>query len=63
MAVVSVDSSNVSSRRSAPRWFGKSQRAYNAALPVLDFMQTMPAFVYLIPIIAWRDAHRAKAGR
>ncbi len=34
-------------------WFGKSQRAYNAALPVLDFMQTMPAFVYLLPIIAF----------
>ncbi|NKB63390.1 MAG: ABC transporter permease subunit [Gammaproteobacteria bacterium] len=34
-------------------WFGKSQRAYNTALPVLDFMQTMPAFVYLIPIIAF----------
>ncbi len=34
-------------------WFGKSTRAYNAALPVLDFMQTMPAFVYLIPIIAF----------
>ena len=34
-------------------WFGKSNRAYNAALPVLDFMQTMPAFVYLIPIIAF----------
>ena len=34
-------------------WFGKSQRAYNAALPILDFMQTMPAFVYLIPIIAF----------
>ena len=34
-------------------WFGKSERAYNAALPVLDFMQTMPAFVYLIPIIAF----------
>ena len=34
-------------------WFGKDQRAYNAALPVLDFMQTMPAFVYLIPIIAF----------
>jgi glycine betaine/proline transport system permease protein len=34
-------------------WFGKSQRAYNIALPVLDFMQTMPAFVYLIPIIAF----------
>jgi len=34
-------------------WFGKSQRAYNSALPILDFMQTMPAFVYLIPIIAF----------
>ena len=34
-------------------WFGKDRRAYNAALPVLDFMQTMPAFVYLIPIIAF----------
>jgi len=34
-------------------WFGKSQRAHNIALPVLDFMQTMPAFVYLIPIIAF----------
>ena len=34
-------------------WFGKSERAYRAAEPVLDFMQTMPAFVYLIPIIAF----------
>jgi glycine betaine/proline transport system permease protein len=34
-------------------WFGKSQRAYNTALPVLDLMQTLPAFVYLIPIIAF----------
>jgi glycine betaine/proline transport system permease protein len=34
-------------------WFGKNQKAYNAALPVLDFMQTMPAFVYLIPVIAF----------
>ena len=34
-------------------WFGKSPRTYTAALPVLDFMQTMPAFVYLIPIIAF----------
>lgn len=34
-------------------WFGKSKRAYDTALPVLDFMQTMPAFVYLIPIIAF----------
>jgi len=34
-------------------WFGKSKRAYSIAEPVLDFMQTMPAFVYLIPIIAF----------
>ena len=34
-------------------WFGKSRRAYAMAEPVLDFMQTMPAFVYLIPIIAF----------
>ena len=34
-------------------WFGKRDRAYQIALPVLDFMQTMPAFVYLIPIIAF----------
>ncbi|RED18848.1 ABC transporter permease [Pontivivens insulae] len=34
-------------------WFGKSQRAYNFAEPVLDLMQTLPAFVYLIPIIAF----------
>jgi len=34
-------------------WFGKSRRAYTIAEPVLDFMQTMPAFVYLIPIIAF----------
>lgn len=34
-------------------WFGKSARAYRFAEPVLDFMQTMPAFVYLIPIIAF----------
>lgn len=34
-------------------WFGKSKRAYNFAEPVLDLMQTLPAFVYLIPIIAF----------
>ncbi|MEP4199246.1 MAG: ABC transporter permease subunit [Aliishimia sp.] len=34
-------------------WFGKSKRAYAVSEPVLDFMQTMPAFVYLIPIIAF----------
>lgn len=34
-------------------WFGKSRRAYAAAEPMLDLMQTLPAFVYLIPIIAF----------
>ncbi len=34
-------------------WFGKSRRAYAVAEPVLDLMQTLPAFVYLIPIIAF----------
>ena len=34
-------------------WFGKSERAYRIAEPVLDLMQTLPAFVYLIPIIAF----------
>ncbi len=29
-------------------WFGKSVRTYRAAEPVLDLMQTLPAFVYLI---------------
>ena len=34
-------------------WFGKSTRAYKIAEPILDLMQTLPAFVYLIPIIAF----------
>ena len=34
-------------------WFGKSRRAYRMAEPVLDLMQTLPAFVYLIPVIAF----------
>lgn len=34
-------------------WCGKKERAYAAIRPVLDFMQTMPAFVYLIPVIAF----------
>ncbi|MBB5538729.1 ABC transporter permease [Rhizobium giardinii] len=32
---------------------GKNQSIYRAIRPVLDLMQTMPAFVYLIPIIAF----------
>lgn len=34
-------------------WFARSKTAFTAAQPVLDFMQTMPAFVYLIPVIAF----------
>lgn len=34
-------------------WCGRSQRVYSWVRPVLDFMQTMPAFVYLIPVIAF----------
>lgn len=33
-------------------WCGRRPRVYSALRPVLDFMQTMPAFVYLIPVIA-----------
>ena len=31
----------------------RSRRLYSFVRPVLDFMQTMPAFVYLIPVIAF----------
>ena len=34
-------------------WFSRSDRAFAFGRPVLDFMQTMPAFVYLIPVIAF----------
>ena len=34
-------------------WLARSKTAFAAAQPVLDFMQTMPAFVYLIPVIAF----------
>lgn len=34
-------------------WFAKSARAYAIARPILDLMQTLPPFVYLIPIIAF----------
>ena len=33
-------------------WCGRKPRVYTTLRPVLDFMQTMPAFVYLIPVIA-----------
>ena len=32
---------------------GKRPRLYNALRPVLDFMQVMPTFVYLIPAVAF----------
>ncbi|MGH1353141.1 MAG: ABC transporter permease [Methyloligellaceae bacterium] len=31
----------------------RSTRLYSVVRPILDFMQTMPAFVYLIPVIAF----------
>lgn len=34
-------------------WCAKNRYAHAVTEPVLDFMQTMPAFVYLIPIIAF----------
>ena len=34
-------------------WCAKSRAAYAVARPILDFMQTMPSFVYLIPVIAF----------
>lgn len=34
-------------------WCGRNARVYSIVRPVLDFMQTMPAFVYLIPVIAF----------
>ena len=32
---------------------GKNETVYTLVRPVLDFMQTMPSFVYLIPVIAF----------
>ncbi|BCP64741.1 glycine betaine/carnitine/choline ABC transporter substrate-binding protein [Streptococcus parasuis] len=34
-------------------WMAKSDRAKSMISPLLDFMQTMPAFVYLIPAVAF----------
>lgn len=34
-------------------WTSKSPKAYAVVKPILDFMQTMPAFVYLIPAVAF----------
>jgi glycine betaine/proline transport system permease protein len=32
-------------------WSSKSDKVWNVMRPVLDFMQTLPAFVYLIPAV------------
>lgn len=34
-------------------WMAKSNIVESIFKPVLDFMQTMPAFVYLIPAVAF----------
>jgi len=34
-------------------WCGRKKTAYVVVKPILDFMQTMPAFVYLLPVIAF----------
>jgi len=34
-------------------WMAKSETVENIVKPVLDFMQTMPAFVYLIPAVSF----------
>lgn len=34
-------------------WSAKNKVAHNILKPILDFMQTMPAFVYLIPAVAF----------
>jgi glycine betaine/proline transport system permease protein len=34
-------------------WCAKKPSVYTVVRPILDFMQTMPAFVYLIPVIAF----------
>lgn len=34
-------------------WAAKSRTVSNIVRPVLDFMQTMPPLVYLIPMVAW----------
>ena len=34
-------------------WCAKNQRVYLIVKPALDFMQTMPSFVYLIPAVAF----------
>ena len=34
-------------------WVGKSKRAQSVVTPILDIMQTIPSFVYLLPAVAF----------
>lgn len=34
-------------------WCAKNKRVYTLIRPILDLMQTMPSFVYLIPVVAF----------
>jgi glycine betaine/proline transport system permease protein len=34
-------------------WIGKSERAQSVVTPILDIMQTIPSFVYLLPAVAF----------
>ncbi|MEO0547044.1 MAG: ABC transporter permease subunit [Pseudomonadota bacterium] len=34
-------------------WIGKSKRAQSVVTPILDIMQTIPSFVYLLPAVAF----------
>ena len=34
-------------------WCAKNKRVYTVVRPILDLMQTMPSFVYLIPVVAF----------
>ncbi len=42
-------------------WAAKSKRVNSILLPILDLMQTMPSFVYLIPAIAFFSVGRTPA--
>ena len=43
-------------------WLARSERATSFVRPILDAMQTTPAFVYLVPIVML-VRHRQRAGR
>ncbi|MCY0887033.1 MAG: proline/glycine betaine ABC transporter permease [Alicyclobacillaceae bacterium] len=36
-------------------WSAKSRKAYRVIAPLLDLMQTMPSFVYLVPVLIFFD--------